>query len=336
MTELTHEQRRVTDLIYEPFGARAEWPQQREIQRRLYREGSRKLDVSEVVASLPRGLVRTDGTVGGKISLTLLGLKETYHAAELSDFMTFLRLALERYGTEQEPRVGGYDLVQKLGFDELRLRKLALLLEQEFFLTNGTNYAPSGAPHEWPINSEIWRYDGCYSIEQYLEEREKQLGDLRRAPIPPPIGLGSIDPSAELHTADQPASAPVANAASFVQDPVLRARCAVLLADDAHFDRAIREAAVVLEARVREAIGGGSATGVPLMELAFSPEAPRLRLSTDKKEQLGAMQLYRGTMAFFRNPVGHQLNPAFTRDDAARFVAMVDLLLALLAKAERL
>ena len=112
-------------------------------------------------------------------------------------------------------------------------------------------------------------------------------------------------------------------------------RCGDLLVLGAPFDRVIREAAVVLEDRVRGAVGGSERVGVPLMEFAFSAESPKLRLSKNKREQLGAMQLYVGVMAFFRNPAGHILNDDYTREDAVQFIAMVDLLLGLLGRAER-
>lgn len=336
MSDLTDDQRRILELVYQPFGARAEWPTQDAIQRHLYRYGERKLDVGHAIGSLPPGLIRTDGTVGGKVSLTLAGLKALYRGAELSDFITFLRLALERYRNDDEAKVGGYDLVQKRGFDDLRLRKLGLLLEQEFFLTSGATSSSGGTPFEWTINRDIWRYDGAHTIEQYLEVRDRQLNTLRTsstlpldAPsnyLPGEVPSPGSDPERPTSTTD---------AAAFVQDQVLRERCEKLLAANSHFDTVIREAAVVLEDRVREAIGGSGATGVPLMEHAFSQKAPRLQLSTDPQEQLGAMQLYRGTMTFFRNPVGHQLNHTYTREDAVRFVVMVDLLLALVAKAKR-
>jgi len=41
-------------------------------------------------------------------------------------------------------------------------------------------------------------------------------------------------------------------------------------------------------------------------------------------------------MGFFRNPTGHHLTETYTREDAVRFVAIVDLLLALSARAGRL
>ncbi len=118
---------------------------------------------------------------------------------------------------------------------------------------------------------------------------------------------------------------------SLIADDELRQRCEDLLAAGHHYDRVIREACVILENRVRVTIGGNQQiTGTPLMELAFSPRNPKLSFSNVEQEQLGVMQFYRGTIAFFRNTTGHHLIDTYTQDDALRFVAWIDLLLAML------
>ncbi len=68
------------------------------------------------------------------------------------------------------------------------------------------------------------------------------------------------------------------------------------------------------------------------MEQAFSPKKGPLRLSEHEKEQVGAMQIYRGVMAFFRNAAGHNLVESYTQEDALRFVVFVDLLLGMVGK----
>lgn len=122
------------------------------------------------------------------------------------------------------------------------------------------------------------------------------------------------------------------NLPALIADDDLRRRCVDLLASSGDYDRVIREACVVLEDRVRAKVGAESkVTGVPLMESAFSPQAGPLQLSPVREEQIGAMQLYRGVMAFFRNAAGHRLSDTYSQDDALRFVAFVDLLLAMVA-----
>ena len=113
----------------------------------------------------------------------------------------------------------------------------------------------------------------------------------------------------------------------------LRQRCEDLLAADEHHDWVIREACVILEDSVRKAIGAGKdVVGVSLMQKAFSPNNNLLRLSEHDKEQLGAMNIYSGVMACFRNAAGHNLIDTYSQEDALRFVVFVDLLLAMVAK----
>jgi hypothetical protein len=68
------------------------------------------------------------------------------------------------------------------------------------------------------------------------------------------------------------------------------------------------------------------------MERAFG-KSGLLRLSDEEQEQIGAMQIYRGVMAFFRNAAGHNLIDSYSQEDALRFVVLVDLLLKTLAEA---
>lgn len=120
---------------------------------------------------------------------------------------------------------------------------------------------------------------------------------------------------------------------SLIADDELRWRCEDLLAADAHHDRVIREACVILEDRVRKVIGAGkNVVGTSLMEMTFGKNG-LLRLSDEDQEQIGAMQVYRGVMAFFRNAAGHNLIDSYTQEDALRFVVFVDLLLAMVGRA---
>lgn len=115
---------------------------------------------------------------------------------------------------------------------------------------------------------------------------------------------------------------------SLIRDEELRRRCEDLLAAGAHYDRVVREACVILENRVRVAIGADKdVVGTTLMERAFSAKSGLLQLSRLDQEQVGAMQLYRGVMAFFRNDAGHHLIDTYSQEDALRLVAWIDLLL---------
>ncbi len=120
---------------------------------------------------------------------------------------------------------------------------------------------------------------------------------------------------------------------SLIADDELRGRCEDLLAADAHHDRVVREACVILEDRIRKTIGAGKdVVGTSLMERAFSPNSGLLRLSEEDQEQVGAMHIYRGVIAFFRNAAGHNIIETYSQEDALRFVVFTDLLLAMVSK----
>ena len=79
---------------------------------------------------------------------------------------------------------------------------------------------------------------------------------------------------------------------SLIADDELRRRCEDLLAADAHYDRVVREACVILEDRVRKAVEAGkNAVGSSLMELAFGRKSGVLRLSEEEQDELGGMEI---------------------------------------------
>ena len=124
---------------------------------------------------------------------------------------------------------------------------------------------------------------------------------------------------------------------SFIVDPILYQRCsdALLRGRPGQFDAVIRDACVVLEDRVRTASGAGrNLVGTRLMRYALGPVqnggAPRVQLSPDSNEQVGALNLCLGIVQLFRNPTAHQLIADYTREDAVRIVGLIDWILGLL------
>jgi uncharacterized protein (TIGR02391 family) len=331
--ELTVEERRLLELVYEHFDKTLAWPEPGDVKRQLCQQGYRKADMDVLLGRLAPSLVRQVELSGRRLRLTLRGLRVLYRMGELNEFICFLRLALDKYGQHgADKKVSTADVVQRCNLDTHRLQKLDRLLEAEIYIAHPSARAPDGGPFEWEIDDEITRYQDVFGIDEYLEARTREMQALAEAEMPPvhllaAEGIPFEHPSRRV--TQQPASVE-----GFIEDPELRERCGDLLVAGGKFDRAIREAAVVLEDRVRSGVGGSDKVGVPLMEYAFGQANPKLRLSRNPREQLGAMQLYAGAMAFFRNPTGHNLKDTYTREDAVRFVAMIDLLLALIARAE--
>ena len=80
---------------------------------------------------------------------------------------------------------------------------------------------------------------------------------------------------------------------SLISDEELRRRCSDLLAAQNDYDRVIQQACLVLENRVRKAIGAdASVVGADLMGQAFNPSSGLLRLSDRTAEQKGIMFIY--------------------------------------------
>lgn len=121
-----------------------------------------------------------------------------------------------------------------------------------------------------------------------------------------------------------------------IKDAELRERCVDLLAAPDKYDRAVREACVILEHRVRTMIKAEtSVLGVNLMTQAFRRESGALILADDSAEQEGAHQLYRGIVGFLKNPTSHRLVTSYSRNRAMEVIGFVDFLLDILQEAQR-
>ncbi len=77
---------------------------------------------------------------------------------------------------------------------------------------------------------------------------------------------------------------------------------------DGHYRQAILDTYIALVQAVKLKTGL-TADNTPLMEQAFSPRNPRLRVSADPDEQQGYMRLFSGAVMAIRNPKAHQLIP---------------------------
>lgn len=120
-----------------------------------------------------------------------------------------------------------------------------------------------------------------------------------------------------------------------MDDELLR-RCANLLHLGAH-DEAVRSAFVLLEERLREMLGEESMTGSNLANAAFNtkdgPVAKHLAKNMSERE--GLRELYSGAFKVFRNPSAHSA-VGYSSSDGKEIVALVNLLLRILKRAEEL
>lgn len=119
-----------------------------------------------------------------------------------------------------------------------------------------------------------------------------------------------------------------------IRDEELKRRCSDLLSAPGAFDRAINQATQVLEDRIRRKAGDGGKdlTGVELVNRMIKsvPTSSTITVSVDPAEQEGFANMCRGVMQAFRNPTHHQITDRFSREDALKVCAFVDLLLTTL------
>jgi uncharacterized protein (TIGR02391 family) len=121
-----------------------------------------------------------------------------------------------------------------------------------------------------------------------------------------------------------------------IVDEELRSDCVELLRDRKYYIDAIRRASVVLETRLREAIGGtgaGMQYGAALVHYALDKDSGRLIISEHPTEQDGVHALFSGAFAFVRNPPAHK-KLKYTEVEAWQVISLIDYLLSLLRQAK--
>lgn len=121
-----------------------------------------------------------------------------------------------------------------------------------------------------------------------------------------------------------------------LRDRILKDRCADLLRANGHFDRAVNQATLVLEDRLRQKSPlAQGLTGVQLVNALIKAEREKspLILSSDDGEQRGFADIARGIMAAHRNPTHHSIY-AISQLDAARICAYIDVLLEIIDDAK--
>lgn len=115
-----------------------------------------------------------------------------------------------------------------------------------------------------------------------------------------------------------------------LEDEELRKRCADILLGRDSFDRAVSQATMVLEDRIRrKAKDASNLTGTQLVNtyVKAKPEESKIVFSSDPDEQDGFSNVLRGMMLAFRNTTHHSPSDIWTREDAYKVCAFVDYLL---------
>jgi uncharacterized protein (TIGR02391 family) len=113
-------------------------------------------------------------------------------------------------------------------------------------------------------------------------------------------------------------------------DDELHERCQDLLLAKSNFDRPISQATLVLEDRIRnKSQPSQRLVGEALVRYAFNPELSNtvLKISDNPEEQKGFTLIMQGMVPAFRNITHHHVTDSFSREDALRVCAFIDVLL---------
>jgi uncharacterized protein (TIGR02391 family) len=123
-----------------------------------------------------------------------------------------------------------------------------------------------------------------------------------------------------------------------IVDEELRNDCAEFLEREDTYVDAIRRAGVVLEERLKKAIGGDGPEkfkqGVDLVDYALRKDSGQLIVSEHPADQEGVHMLFRGAVQFVRNPPSHK-KMRYTEVEAAQAIGLIDYLLLLLRQVRR-
>lgn len=103
---------------------------------------------------------------------------------------------------------------------------------------------------------------------------------------------------------------------------------------DGHHARAVEEAFKLLDNLVKKKaeLQNTDITGAPLMQKAFSPNKPKLKLnsgvtSSEQNEQSGYMQIFAGCMTGIRNPRAHDSDWEDTEDRTLQLLMLANYLI---------
>jgi uncharacterized protein (TIGR02391 family) len=119
-------------------------------------------------------------------------------------------------------------------------------------------------------------------------------------------------------------------------DEELMRRCGHLVHMGA-FDEAVRSAFILLEERLRKAVGEDRMTGTQLANHAFNATNGPLakHLGRSQAEREGLRELYSGAFKLFRNPTAHGV-VGYSDAEGKDIIGLVDLMLKMLRRAEEL
>jgi uncharacterized protein (TIGR02391 family) len=124
-----------------------------------------------------------------------------------------------------------------------------------------------------------------------------------------------------------------------LSDPELRERCEDLLLASANYDRAVNQATLILEDRIRnKSQPSAQMVGENLVNCVLNADCTKtiLQVSTNQDEQRGFTFIIRGIVPAFRNLTHHHITRTFTREEALRVCGFIDVVLRVVDGAKKI
>ncbi len=158
----------VLRLVLEHVYEFVDWPQLKDLHRRIYRDLRADFDVRKVAARLAPSSWAHSWTLQETLSLPASAFRELPEAAALLDALVQLvRYAVDRYrASTGEVEVTEREVAAALNIKDPELRLLPLVAWREPFITKGQRRGDEGWVLE--ISDEIVRLDGVADVEGYL------------------------------------------------------------------------------------------------------------------------------------------------------------------------
>ncbi len=122
-----------------------------------------------------------------------------------------------------------------------------------------------------------------------------------------------------------------------ISDEKLKERVSDILTAPDNFDRVINQATLVLENRIREkSKNNDGLVGTKLVNIVLNTdlEKTKIKVSNNQEEHAGICHIVRGIMLSYRNPTHHFVIENYSREDALKFCAFVDLILHIIDEGE--
>jgi uncharacterized protein (TIGR02391 family) len=353
--ELSAEQRRVVQVVYDLWNPELLWPHSNSVDRILDRQHN--IDIAQVLPTIPDRYISYNRVMptDTEIRLTIAGISCCEGGdGDVALFLRALRWCVEREKTYEPPPSKSKEEL-RLSTEDARsdwardggeaspriLTKAFALITVEYVAYGG----PTGNADEWAfsLNRNVRNYRGATTLTDYLAIKERlrtaapspvvysgrRMTRRSSAGYPAPLG-SALD---GLGTSLVPSLVDAEELPTLTLEdlhPLVADACRDLFAGG-HYRQGVHDAFLAFRDLVRQLTGLPDDNDSTLMGKAFGGDHPRLLVvndladKNDKNVQQGMAHLSAGLCAFVRNPLAHkseQIEPA----QAMRMVALVDML----------